>query len=87
MTFRADISHALDELKMARWEMCVYDFSRRYNNSLVEMLVLGSEIVDQEMGAEAEKTVPYFVMGEWWGRGGNDWHGTVRFGTVFQPNI
>jgi hypothetical protein len=68
MSFRADISHPRDEAKMAAWEMRVYEFSRQFNRetaneSLVEMLVLGSEIVDHEMGAEAEKTVPYFVMG------------------------
>lgn len=69
MSFRADISHPKDEEKMARWEMSVYEFSRQFNretanDSFVEMLVLGSEIVDHEMAAEAEKTVPYFVMGE-----------------------
>ena len=68
MSFRADISHPRDEAKMARWEMRVYEFSRQFNaeqgnDSLVEMLVLGSEIVDHEMAAEAEKTVPYFVLG------------------------
>uniref|UniRef100_A0A914LZ35 SSD domain-containing protein n=1 Tax=Meloidogyne incognita TaxID=6306 RepID=A0A914LZ35_MELIC len=64
MTFRADISHPKDEEKMARWEMRVYEFSQnQFNNSLIEMLVLGSEIVDYEMAKEAEKTVPYFVMG------------------------
>uniref|UniRef100_A0A183C6X1 SSD domain-containing protein n=1 Tax=Globodera pallida TaxID=36090 RepID=A0A183C6X1_GLOPA len=63
MTFRADISHPQDEAKMAHWEMRVYEFSRQFNNSMIEMLVLGSEIVDREMAAEAERTVPYFVMG------------------------
>ncbi|KAL3071140.1 hypothetical protein niasHT_033120 [Heterodera trifolii] len=63
MTFRADISHARDEAKMAQWEMRVYEFSRQLNNSLIEALVLGSEIVDREMAKEAERTVPYFVMG------------------------
>lgn len=64
MTFRADISHPKDEEKMASWEMRVYDFSQnQFNNSLIEMLVLGSEVVDYEMAKEAEKTVPFFVMG------------------------
>nr|CAD2191009.1 unnamed protein product [Meloidogyne enterolobii] len=50
MTFRADISHPKDEEKMANWEMRVYEFSQKqFNNSLIEMLVLGSEIVDYEM--------------------------------------
>ncbi|KAI1722338.1 patched family domain-containing protein [Ditylenchus destructor] len=63
MTFRGEISHPDDEAKMSAWEMKVYEFSNHLNSSLLEVLVLGSEIVDYEMNKDAQKTAPYFVMG------------------------
>uniref|UniRef100_A0A915NG99 Uncharacterized protein n=1 Tax=Meloidogyne floridensis TaxID=298350 RepID=A0A915NG99_9BILA len=74
MTFRADISHPKDEEKMARWEMRVYEFSQnQFNNSLIEMLVLGSEIVDYEMAKEAEKTLMLFAP-------------LIYFASIFEEN-
>ncbi|KAH7728589.1 CRE-PTR-5 protein [Aphelenchoides avenae] len=63
MNFRGDISDPSDEAKMANWEMRVYEFSKSYNSSIVEMLVIGTEIVDYEMNKDAQKTAPYFGMG------------------------
>ena len=44
MIFRGDISHPKDETRMAHWEMTLYDFSKSYNSSLLELLVLGDEV-------------------------------------------
>jgi predicted RND superfamily exporter protein len=63
MNFRGDISDPGDEAKMASWEMTVYEYSKVYNSSYVEMLVIGTEIVDYEMNRDAQRTAPYFVMG------------------------
>uniref|UniRef100_A0A915ELK0 SSD domain-containing protein n=1 Tax=Ditylenchus dipsaci TaxID=166011 RepID=A0A915ELK0_9BILA len=64
MTFKGSVSHPDDEAKMSQWEMKVYQFSSQLpNNSLIEMLVLGNEIVDYEMNKDAQKTAPYFLMG------------------------
>lgn len=65
MLFRGDILHSEDEAKMAQWEMKLYEFSNlNYNNSLIEIFVLGNEIVEVEMNKDAQKTLPFFAMGK-----------------------
>lgn len=62
--FRGDISRPEDERKMTEWEMTLYKFATKHFRSLiVEMLVLGNEVVDYEMNRDARRTAPYFAMG------------------------
>lgn len=64
LTFRGDIIHPKDERLMAQWEMAVYKFSQTFNSSLIEMLVLGAEIIDYEMNRDSQRAAPFFIMGE-----------------------
>ena len=64
MTFRGDFSHFDDERKMSEWEMNVYKYSKDiFNSSILEVLVIGNEIVDFEMNRDAQRTAPYFALG------------------------
>lgn len=64
MSFRGDILRPDDEVKMSAWEMRVYEYATHAFDSVdIEMFVLGNEIVDVEMNRDAQKTAPYFSMG------------------------
>lgn len=62
--FRGNISNVNNEEKMALWEIEVYNYSKTiFNSSLIEIFVLGNEIVDVEMNKDAQKTSPFFALG------------------------
>ncbi|KAK0394459.1 hypothetical protein QR680_000749 [Steinernema hermaphroditum] len=64
MVFRGDFSSAEMETKLNTWEMTVYNYVREeYNHSNVEMLVMGTEIVDNEMNQDSQRMTPYFATG------------------------
>ncbi|TKR93870.1 hypothetical protein L596_008245 [Steinernema carpocapsae] len=64
MVFRGDISSSEMEMKLNAWEMTVYNYVRNeYNHSNIEMLVMGTEIVDQEMNKDSRRMTPYFATG------------------------
>lgn len=44
--------------------MAAYHFCRSFDSSLLEIFVIGTEIVDHEMSRDAQKTSPYFAMGK-----------------------
>lgn len=65
VVYRGDFVRAGDEERMKNWEMGVYShISHVLNNSLVEVLALGNEIVDYEMKEDGRGMTPYFVAGE-----------------------
>uniref|UniRef100_A0A1I7UEV2 SSD domain-containing protein n=1 Tax=Caenorhabditis tropicalis TaxID=1561998 RepID=A0A1I7UEV2_9PELO len=55
-----------DTDKLNKWELAVYNYATGYSeipNHLVEINVIGAEVVDTEMNKDAQKMVPYFVVG------------------------
>ena len=55
LTYKGETLNGLDEEALARWEMELYKYSREeFKSDLVEMLVIGSEIVDYEMNKESQ---------------------------------
>lgn len=64
MIFRGEIGSLEMEAKLQAWELAVYDFaSANFTDSNVEMLVLGTEIVNREMIRDSQKMAPYFAAG------------------------
>uniref|UniRef100_A0A8R1HT13 SSD domain-containing protein n=1 Tax=Caenorhabditis japonica TaxID=281687 RepID=A0A8R1HT13_CAEJA len=55
-----------DTEKLNKWELAVYNYATEYSadpNHLIEINVIGAEVVDTEMNKDAQKMVPYFVVG------------------------
>lgn len=64
LMFRGDVSNFGDEAKMSLWEMTLYKYTReQFNNSLIEALVIGNEIVDYELNLDGQRISSYFAMG------------------------
>lgn len=64
LNFRSDILNDGDEVKITLWEMTLYEFlTKKFNNSLIEVLAIGNQIVDYEMNADGKRISLYFVMG------------------------
>lgn len=64
LMFRGDVLNVGDESKMSLWEMALYKFTRKhFNNSLIEALVIGNEIVDFELNSDGQRISSYFAMG------------------------
>lgn len=58
--------HPDDEARAKAWEMAAYDYLRNnFHNDLIEILLLGNEIVDYELKEDGRKMAPYFVVGEY----------------------
>ncbi|CAO4359964.1 unnamed protein product [Caenorhabditis nigoni] len=57
-----------DTDKLNKWELAVYNYATIYSalegpHNLVEINVIGAEVVDTEMNKDAQKMVPYFIVG------------------------
>ncbi|KAI6203763.1 hypothetical protein M3Y94_00594000 [Aphelenchoides besseyi] len=64
LVYRGDFIHAEDETKMRSWEMGAYEYmNNEYKSDLIEMLMLGNDIVDYEMKQDGKGMTPYFVFG------------------------
>uniref|UniRef100_A0A1I7WTD2 SSD domain-containing protein n=1 Tax=Heterorhabditis bacteriophora TaxID=37862 RepID=A0A1I7WTD2_HETBA len=66
MSFMAEMKTVIDTERLGAWEMAVYAYCSNYTNkenNLLELLVLGAEIVDTEMNKDGQKMAPYFATG------------------------
>lgn len=62
--YRADRSTSKLDHQLSLWELSVFEFAREhYNNDLIDMQVIGTEILDQEMIKDGQKLTPYFAAG------------------------
>uniref|UniRef100_A0A1I7VPP3 SSD domain-containing protein n=2 Tax=Loa loa TaxID=7209 RepID=A0A1I7VPP3_LOALO len=62
--YRADRSSPEMERKLSLWELSVFKFAREhYNNCLIDMEVIGTEILNQEMIKDGQKLAPFFAAG------------------------
>ena len=64
MIFRGDRTSIRKGEILSKWETSVYDFAMtQYNNSAIEMQVIGTEILDQEMIRDGQRLTPFFAAG------------------------
>uniref|UniRef100_A0A7E4ZUE0 SSD domain-containing protein n=1 Tax=Panagrellus redivivus TaxID=6233 RepID=A0A7E4ZUE0_PANRE len=66
LIFRGDRTDQRKNEMLSRWELNVYEFSENFynhNNSQVEMQVVGTEILDQEMLRDGQRMTPFFAAG------------------------
>uniref|UniRef100_A0A9J2Q5W8 SSD domain-containing protein n=1 Tax=Ascaris lumbricoides TaxID=6252 RepID=A0A9J2Q5W8_ASCLU len=64
VTYRGDKTTVDVDKKLTIWELAVFEFSReKYNNELIDMQVIGTEILDQQMIKDGQKMTPYFAAG------------------------
>ncbi|TKR58407.1 hypothetical protein L596_029855 [Steinernema carpocapsae] len=64
LLFRGDKDDDEMSEKLALWETTLYKFSREeYNSSIVDMQVIGTEILDNEMIRDGQKMTPFFAAG------------------------
>uniref|UniRef100_A0A914ZN15 SSD domain-containing protein n=1 Tax=Parascaris univalens TaxID=6257 RepID=A0A914ZN15_PARUN len=62
--YRGDKATTDIDKKLSMWELAVFEFSsEKYNNKLVDMQVIGTEILDQQMMKDGQKMTPYFAAG------------------------
>ncbi|VDN02925.1 unnamed protein product [Thelazia callipaeda] len=62
--YRADRSSPEMEKKLTLWELSVFEFARKhYKNNLIDIQVMGTEILDQEMIKDGQKLTPFFAAG------------------------
>ncbi|KHN73964.1 Patched domain-containing protein 3 [Toxocara canis] len=62
--YRGDKATVDLDKKLSLWELAVFEFGReKYNNNLIDMQVIGTEILDQEMIKDGQKMTPYFAAG------------------------
>ncbi|EJW70133.1 hypothetical protein WUBG_18960, partial [Wuchereria bancrofti] len=60
--YRADRSSPEMERKLSLWELSVFEFAREhYKNCLIDMEVIGTEILNQEMIKDGQKLAPFFA--------------------------
>ncbi|KAL3103258.1 hypothetical protein niasHS_002444 [Heterodera schachtii] len=64
LTFSADRSTPAKSRQLSQWEMSLYDFLRfDYNDTLLDVQVIGMDILDNEMTRDNHETVPFFSTG------------------------
>ncbi|CAJ0953427.1 unnamed protein product, partial [Mesorhabditis belari] len=63
MLMRGDKSTRVQEELLAKWEVAAYDFALSDNSSLVEVQVVGTEILDNEMIRDGRRMTPFFAAG------------------------
>ncbi|VDO51960.1 unnamed protein product [Onchocerca flexuosa] len=52
------------EGKLSLWELSVFEFAQKhYKNDLIDMEVIGTEILNQEMIKDGQKLAPFFAAG------------------------
>ncbi|CAJ0964113.1 unnamed protein product, partial [Mesorhabditis belari] len=62
-TFLGELKKDGDDGRMRAWEMQVYSWARQRKSRLIDVLVIGVEIVDVEINREAQRMSPYFAYG------------------------
>ncbi|CAJ0562984.1 unnamed protein product, partial [Mesorhabditis spiculigera] len=63
MMMRGDKSTRVQEELLAKWEIEAYDYALGQNSSLVELQVVGTEILDAEMIRDGRRMTPFFAAG------------------------
>ncbi|VDK31841.1 unnamed protein product, partial [Gongylonema pulchrum] len=64
MFFQGLVDSVGMEAKLNAWEVAVYKYAtQNYTNQPIKMLVLGAEIVNQELIRDSQRMAPYFVVG------------------------
>ncbi|KJH51174.1 patched family protein [Dictyocaulus viviparus] len=66
MSFMAEIKTTADTERLGIWELALFDYCTKYtaeNSSILELLVIGAEIVDTEMNKDGQRMSPYFATG------------------------
>ncbi|EFO13610.2 hypothetical protein LOAG_14918 [Loa loa] len=62
MIFQGQVISSNIEAKLNAWEVALYEFATKtYINQPIKLLVLGSEIVNQELIKDSQRMAPYFV--------------------------
>ncbi|KAE9421313.1 hypothetical protein Angca_006538, partial [Angiostrongylus cantonensis] len=66
MSFMAEMKTAADTERLGAWELALFDYCSKYTSShsnMLELLVIGAEIVDTEMNKDGQRMSPYFATG------------------------
>ncbi|OZC06917.1 putative ATP synthase F0, A subunit [Onchocerca flexuosa] len=64
MIFQGQVSSPSMETKLNAWEVALYKYATQtYTNEPIKILVLGPEIVNQELIKDSQRMAPYFVAG------------------------
>jgi hypothetical protein len=64
LMYHGETIKGLDEEKLAEWELQLYKYAREeFWSNLINMEVLGSEIVDHEMNKDSQMMGPYVGLG------------------------
>ncbi|KAK6105478.1 Patched family protein [Brugia pahangi] len=64
MVFQGQVTSSNMEARLNAWEVALYEFATQtYVNQPIKILVLGSEIVNQELIKDSQRMAPYFVAG------------------------
>uniref|UniRef100_A0A1I7WSY7 SSD domain-containing protein n=1 Tax=Heterorhabditis bacteriophora TaxID=37862 RepID=A0A1I7WSY7_HETBA len=60
--FRGDKGTKQREEQFAKWEIAAYDWSlKQYRSPLIELQVVGTEILDMEMIRDGRRMTPFFA--------------------------
>lgn len=66
MIFRGDRTNPIKGDMLSKWELDVYDWALKEfegNNSKLEVYIIGTEILDQEMIRDGQRLTPFFAAG------------------------
>lgn len=64
IVYRGDKATVDLDRMLSSWELAVFAFSReQYRGRMIDMQVIGTEILDQEMIRDGQKLTPYFAAG------------------------
>ncbi|CAD6184656.1 unnamed protein product [Caenorhabditis auriculariae] len=66
MMIMAEVKNLEEFQRIGKWELELFEYCRNYTASketIIELQVIGSEIVDTEMNKDAQRMAPYFVWG------------------------
>ncbi|CAG9541022.1 unnamed protein product [Cercopithifilaria johnstoni] len=64
MLFQGQVTSSNMEAKLSAWEVALYEYATQsYVDQPIKILVLGSEIVNQELIKDSQRMAPYFIAG------------------------
>ncbi|VDK70846.1 unnamed protein product [Litomosoides sigmodontis] len=64
MVFQGQVTSSNMEAKLNAWEVALYEFATQtYVDQPIKILVLGAEIVNQELIKDSQRMAPYFIAG------------------------
>ncbi|PAV64924.1 hypothetical protein WR25_10558 isoform B [Diploscapter pachys] len=62
--FRGDRENQLRDEQLSKWELAAYEWSiKTYKGNLVELQLVGTEILDSEMMKDGKRMTPFFAAG------------------------